>query len=51
MTMSVELWWNDSDRENSKYLERTYSAIKNLNDDVRNNKFLFDFTQYIILCA
>jgi len=26
--MSVELWWNDTDRETHKYLGRTYFAIK-----------------------
>ena len=44
MKMSVELWRNDTDRETPKYLERTYSPIKNLNDEVRNEKLLFDFT-------
>ena len=38
MKMSLELWWNDTDRETPKYLERTYSPIKNLNDEVRNDK-------------
>jgi hypothetical protein len=48
MKMSVELWSNDTDRETPKYVERTYSSIKNLNDEFRNDKLLFDFTQYII---
>jgi len=43
MSMSVELWWNDSDRETPKYLGRTYSPIKNLKGEL-----LFDFTQYFI---
>jgi len=43
MSMSVELWWNDTDRETPKYLGRTYSPIKNLKGEV-----LFDFTQYFI---
>ena len=51
MKMSVERWWNDSNRENTKYLERSYFQINNLNDEMRNDKLLFDFTQYIISCA
>jgi hypothetical protein len=47
MKTNVELCRNDTDKEKPKYLERTYSPMKNLNDDVRNDKLLFDFTQYI----
>ena len=48
MKMDVKLWRNDTDSETPKYLERTYSPMKNLNGEVRNDKLLFDFTQYIM---